>query len=198
VSAKVALPPPPPPPPLPDSHPTTDVSEGIGAGRVYASRGVLELGGFANFSGASNFTSLQISPAAGVFVFDNIEATAIIGVNYVHQTFNAGTPQETSDHKTILRFLAEPSYHLAFSQAIWGFLGVGLGVASVPRSGGGTSSGFDIAPRLGANFLVGRSGLLTPAAFLDYTTGESIQTNGSSLLGVNTTYGVQAGYTVMW
>lgn len=200
-SAKTAVETPPAPPPAPRLHPATDVisEAGVGSVRAYASRGVLELGGFANFSGASNFTSIQLSPTAGMFVFDNIEISAILGINYVHQTVNPGTANEQSDHKTIIRILGEPSYHLPFSRTVWGFLGVGLGVASVPRGGGGTSAGFDIAPRAGANFLVGRSGLLTPAAFIDYTTGDNIQTtSGSNILGVNTTYGIQAGYTVMW
>jgi hypothetical protein len=170
---------------------------GIGSTHAYATAGVLEIGGFANFTGANNFTSIQVSPTAGFFILDNFELSAILGINYVHQTFNDGQPNEQSDHKTVFRILAEPSYHLPFSRTLWGFLGVGLGLASVPRPGGGTSTGFDLAPRLGANFLVGRSGLLSPAVFVDYTTGESVQTNGGSLLGVSTTYGIQAGYTVM-
>jgi hypothetical protein len=190
----------PPPPPAPKLDPATDVAEqaGVEGTKAYASRGVLELGGFANFSGASNFTSIQLSPTAGMFIFDSFEVSAILGFNYVHQTIGPNTPAERSDHKTIVRVLAEPSYHLPFSRTIWGFLGVGLGVATVPRGGGGTSAGFDLAPRAGANFLVGRSGLLTPAVFVDYTTGESIETNGGNILGANTTYGVQAGYTAMW
>jgi hypothetical protein len=171
---------------------------GVGSGRGYARAGVLELGGSAGFTGASNFTSIQLAPSAGYFILDNVELTAIFGINYVRQTVDLGALGSQSDHKTILRILAEPSYHLAFSPTAWAFFGVGLGIASVPRGGGGSSAGFDLAPRLGANFLVGRSGLLSPAVFIDYTTADLVQTSGGNLLSVSTTYGVQAGYTVMW
>ena len=33
---------------------------------------------------------------------------------------------------------------------------------------------------------------------MDYTTGETLQTSGGTILGVNAIYGLQAGYTVMW
>jgi hypothetical protein len=190
----------PPPAPFPVSYATAELGTQPTEGRphTYGSRGVVELGGFANFSGASNFTSIQFSPTAGLFVFDNLEVSVIVGLNYVHQTLDIGTPSERSEHKTILRVLGEPSYHLPLGSNVWAFVGVGLGVASVPGAAGGAAGGFDLSPRVGVNFLVGHSGLLTPAAFIDYTTGESILASNGNLLGVNKTYGLQAGYTVMW
>ncbi|HKQ70112.1 MAG TPA: hypothetical protein VJT73_12275 [Polyangiaceae bacterium] len=198
TTVAIAEPPPPAPPPTLSTPNEIAEQSGIGSGRTYARAGVLELGGFANFTSASDFTSIQVSPTAGYFVLDNIELSLILGFNYVHQTFNSGQPNEQSDHKTIFRLLLEPSYHLPLARAIWGFAGLGIGVASVPRPGGGASTGVDFAPRAGANFLIGRSGLLSPAFFIDYTTGEAVAAGGSSILGVNTSYGIQVGYTVMW
>jgi hypothetical protein len=166
--------------------------------RTYGARGVVELGGFANFSGASDFTSIQFSPTAGIFVFDGVEVSLILGLNYVHQTFDVGTPSEHGEHKTIVRVLGEPSYHLPLGSGVWAFLGVGLGVASATGSAGGARGGFDVSPRAGANFLVGRSGIFTPAAFFDYTTGASTLASNGNLRGLDKTYGVQAGYTVTW
>jgi hypothetical protein len=188
------------PAPLPLLYATTEMSpeSADGRARTYGARGVLELGGFASFSTASHFTSIQLSPTAGLFVFDNFEASIILGLAYVHQTIDPDTPTERSEHKTIVRVLAEPSYHLPIGPKLWAFMGVGLGAARVPRASGGTSAGLDVSPRAGLNFLIGRSGLLTPAVFIDYTTGESILSGGGSLLGVNAMYGLQAGYTVMW
>jgi hypothetical protein len=187
------------PPALAAPNVDPDVVErnGGAARALYARAGALELGGFANFAAASNFTSIQVSPTAGIFIFDHFELSAIIGINYVHQTAQGPAGEQTT-HKTVVRILGEPSYHLPLARTIWAFLGVGLGVASVPREGGETITGFDIAPRIGAKFLVGRSGLFTPALFADYTTGGSIQTSDNRLLGVSTIYGIQAGYTVMW
>jgi len=92
----------------------------------------------------------------------------------------------------------EPSYHVPLTRTVWGFLGMGFGVASVPMSNDSSSVGFDLAPRIGANLLVGRSGLLSPAFFMDYTTGQTVETSGGRILVVNTSYGMQVGYTVMW
>ena len=200
--ATTEAPPPAPTPtaPTPAAATTSAVSEPppvIRSGPSYGQRGVIELGGFFNFSGASSFASIQASPTAGYFLADNLELTGIIGVNYVHQTFVVNG-DEISDHKTIVRVLAEPSYHLPLNPMMSAFLGIGMGVASVPVTADGSSLGFDLAPRVGANFLVGRSGLISPAFFIDFTTGQALQANGSTLLGVNMTYGLQAGYTVMF
>jgi len=191
----------PPPPATPHPKTADGIIEDAGTGstKAYGRAGVLELGGFANLTVANNFTSIQISPTAGWFLIDNFQLSAILGFNYVHQKFeNPNGSGTTSDHKTIFKILIEPSYHLPFSSTIWGFVGIGLGLASVPRGADSTNTGFDFAPRIGANFLVGRSGLFTPAFFMDYTTGETLQTSGGTILGVNAIYGLQAGYTVMW
>jgi hypothetical protein len=191
--------PPPPPPAPPPTVTTSRAPEPSGTVYVptYGHAGVFELGGFVDFTGASSFTSIQVSPTAGFFVYDNLELTGIMGFNYVHQTFDVGGV-EVSNHKTIVRVLGEPSYHFAVTSNTWLFLGIGAGVASVPVGNDRSSVGFDVAPRVGANLLIGRSGILSPAFFIDYTTGEALQTSGSSILGVNTTYGMQAGYTVLW
>jgi hypothetical protein len=201
IQVAVADPPEPPsaPSPTPNAPSASHHNEqgGTGSAWTYGHAGMFELGGFANFSGANTFTSIQVSPTAGFFIYDNLELTGILGFNYVHQTFDAGGT-EVSNHKTIVRVLGEPSYHFAIGPTTWIFLGIGAGVASVPVGNDRSSVGFDVAPRVGANLLIGKSGLLSPALFIDYTTGEALQTNGNSLLGVNTTYGMQAGYTVMW
>jgi hypothetical protein len=191
-----ALPPPQssndaPPPVAQAAVTTTGVTEqaGIGGTQAYGRAGVLELGGSFGFTGASNYTSLSINPTLGWFFIDNVEISAIVGVNYNKIADKSGT---------VLRLLLEPSFHLPLSQTAWAFLGVGAGVASVPNPAGDTTSGFALSPRLGANILVGRSGLFSPALFVDYTSGGSVSTPQGTVIAVNTAYGVQAGYTVMW
>jgi hypothetical protein len=58
--------------------------------------------------------------------------------------------------------------------------------------------GFAVAPRLGLNMMVGRSGIFTPAFNFNYSTTDAVQTNQGTLLAVNVSYGLNAGYTVMW
>ena len=57
--------------------------------------------------------------------------------------------------------------------------------------------GFALAPRLGMNLLLGRSGILTPALFFNYTAGGTSQVGNRVLLEVAPSYGLQIGYTVM-
>jgi hypothetical protein len=195
-------PPPPPPPPLPTAPSPPQASTAPPATSndtsLFGRRGVVELGGFCNFTGATGFTSIEVSPTVGYFVADNIEITGILGFDYVHQSLQVDKDTEVSDHKLIVRMLAEPSFHLPLNKFAWAFLGLGIGVASVPADSYGSSMGFDLAPRIGANFLIGHSGIVSPALFVDYTTSEALQSNGDRVLGVNTTYGLQAGYTVLW
>ena len=158
---------------------------GIGSTVSYGRRGVLELGGSAGFTRATDFTQFSVAPSLGWFFTDNLEISAIAGLNYA---------RTGSDSRTLFTGLLEPSFHMPFSRQLFGFVGVGAGLGYVE----GPGAGFALAPRVGANFLVGRSGILTPAAFLQYTTTDAVQTPQGTLLAVSTTFGVQVGYTVMW
>lgn len=58
--------------------------------------------------------------------------------------------------------------------------------------------GLALAPRIGTNILVGRSGVFTPALQLAYTTNRAVQTPQGVLLAVDASIAFTAGYTVMW
>lgn len=177
---------PPPPAPAPTVR-ASGITEqaGVGGTQAYARAGVLELGGAAGFSHATDFTQLNISPQVGWFFIDNLELSAIVGFHYIN---TGGTDS------TFATGLVEPSYHLPFTDTVFGFLGVGAGLSYSK----GPGAGFAVAPRLGANILVGRSGILTPALQLIYTTSDAVQTAQGTLLGVSTSYGINVGFTVMW
>jgi hypothetical protein len=152
---------------------------------------VLELGGSAGFGAASNYTRFELSPSIGIFLLDNFQMSLLGAFNH----FRLG---ETRDMEgvsaTELRAMIEPSYHLPFTDSIFAFAGVGAGMAYVT----GHDAGFAWQPRIGANFLIGRSGILTPSASLTYSTVEALRTPAGTLLAVQTTYGMNIGYTVMW
>lgn len=198
------------PPPQSDDDPTpqapgpqvsaTGITEqaGVGGTQAYARAGVLELGGSAGLTLADNFTQIGFSPTIGWFFVDNLELSAIIGVNYISATVEVpdgtgGTTEEDAD-STVFNLLLEPSYHLPFSDRLFGFLGVGLGMAYQE----GPGAGFAVAPRLGLNVLVGRSGIFTPAITAVYQTTDAVQTPQGTVVAVGSTFGMQAGYTVMW
>ena len=193
-----ALPPPrsshdaPPPVPAP-TVPETGVTKqaGVGGTQAYARAGVLELGGSGGFSAASNYTRFELSPSFGLFVVDNVELSLLTGFDYFSVGSYNGMP---SAHATELKALIEPSFHLPFSPVAFGFLGLGAGVGYVT----GANAGFALQPRLGGNFLVGRSGVLTPSLTVNYSTTDAIRTAAGTLLAVRTSYGVNIGYTVMW
>jgi hypothetical protein len=193
-----ALPPPrsdnDPRPPVPaPTVPETGVTRqaGVGGTQAYSRAGVLELGGSAGFAAASNYTRFEVSPSVGLFLVDNVELSLLTAFNYfrVGATDSAGEASATE-----FKALIEPSFHLPFSEVAFGFLGLGAGVNYLT----GQSAGFALQPRLGANFLLGRSGILTPSFNVAYSTVDAIRTPAGTVLAVQTSYGLNIGYTVMW
>ena len=158
---------------------------GIGGTQAYGRRGVLELGGAFGFTSASDFSQVNFTPSIGWFLVDDLEASLLLGYNRV------SADGEKSDYFTAL---VEPSLHLPLDESLFIFGGLGVGGAYAE----GPGAGFAVAPRLGLNVMVGRSGVFTPAFNFTWATGDVIQTPSGSLLAVNTSYGFNAGYTVMW
>lgn len=158
---------------------------GTGGTIAYAEAGVIELGGSAGFNVSSNLTTVTFKPQIGWFFADNFQISGLIDVTYSNP--------EGTDGTTFVSVLAEPSYHLPFTDAIFGFAGVGIGVQHAGETG------FAVVPRIGMNFLVGRSGVFTPALNVGYSTVEAdtIGTNTTALT-VEPSFGLTAGYTVMW
>ncbi len=186
------------PPPQSDDDPQPEVptpvmpgngamveQAGVGGVIGYGRAGVLELGGSAGFSAGAGFTDVSVAPSIGWFVADNFELTGILDMEHVRTDGGSGT---------IATVLAEPSVHLPFNKTTFGFFGIGVGGAYV--SGPGLA--FAMAPRVGANFLVGRSGILTPSLSWQYNTHESMTTGDTVLLQVSSAVRANIGYTVMW
>ena len=158
---------------------------GIGSTIAYAAAGVLELGGSAGFSSNNSFTNATLSPSVGWFVADNFKVSGIVNLSYVEAGDDDGLTTSA---------LIEPSYHLPFTDQVFGFAGVGAGVSYIEGAG----TGIALQPRLGMNMLVGRSGVFTPSINVGYSTIDAESVNGRNILTVEPSVGVQAGYTVMW
>lgn len=172
--------------------PDTGVVEqaGIGGTTAYGRAGVLELGGHAGFMLAPGFRNINIAPMVGWFVADNIEVSGILGLSNIR----AG-----DSSATVWSALVEPSYHIPVNRTLFGFFGMGIGAAYVSELGAGLA----VAPRVGLNFLVGRSGVLTPSLSYEYTT-HNVQTideemnKDITLVAVSSAMRVNIGYTAMW
>jgi len=158
---------------------------GIGGQVGYGRAGVLELGGSAGLQMSSEFRSLSINPSIGWFVADNLELSAILGVSNI----KAG-----DESATMWSAVVEPSYHLPFNRSVFGFLGMGIGAAYEQRLGAGLA----VAPRIGANFLVGRSGVLTPSLQYQYITHNSMVEDDVTVVALTSALSVNVGYTAMW
>lgn len=158
---------------------------GVGGQTAYGRAGVLELGGAAGFTRAEGFTTANLSPFIGWFVATNFQISGILDVSHIRAD-DAGS--------TLVRILVEPSYHLPFSRSLFGFIGIGMGGAYVDDVG----LGFALAPRFGANIMVGRSGILTPSLTLQYTTHDAMEVGNTTLTSVTTALAANIGYTVMW
>ncbi len=161
---------------------------GVGGLIGYGRAGVLELGGSAGFTFASDYRNLNIAPSIGWFVADNLELSAILSISNI----KAG-----GSSTTLWSAILEPSYHVPFNRSMFAFAGMGLGASHVS----GLGTGFAVAPRVGMNFMVGRSGVLTPSLSYQYTT---INTDTESMTGdvtvvaLTSALQVNMGYTAMW
>ncbi|MCA9556944.1 MAG: hypothetical protein H6704_15505 [Myxococcales bacterium] len=186
------LPPPqddndPAPPAAVPRGPEAGVTEqaGIGGTQAYGRAGVLELGGSIGFTSAEDFTQVSANPQIGWFFADNLQLSALSGVTYA---------EVDDDSATTFSLVAEPSYHLPFNDRTFAFFGLGAGVAYASDPG----AGFLVQPRLGMNFLVGRSGILSPYVSAQYSTVDSVSTQRGTVLAVDFAVAGNIGYTVMW
>lgn len=164
---------------------TVEKQAGTGGTIAYSEAGVVELGGSAGFSMAGELTTASLKPQIGWFVADNFQISGLMDFTYA----DAGV-----DDAVRVSALAEPSYHLPFSDTVFGFAGVGAGVQYAEGAG----TGLAIVPRIGMNLLVGRSGIFTPSVNVGYSTVDADSTSNGTLLTVEPSVGVSAGYTVMW
>jgi hypothetical protein len=162
---------------------------GVGGTTAYGRAGVLEVGGSAGLSVAGDLIALRIAPTLGWFFMNNVEISGIVSLNYARTTSNGQTTQATS-----LNVLVEPSVHLPLNRTLFLFGGLGMGLAYAD----GPGAGFALAPRLGANVMVGRSGVFTPAVTFVYSTSGAVETAQGTLLSASTSLGINLGYTVMW
>ncbi len=158
---------------------------GVGGVVGYGRAGVLELGGSAGFQFATDYRSMNFSPTIGWFLADNLELSAILSVANIKSGDNS---------TTLWSALLEPSYHLPFNRSVFGFLGLGVGASYVS----GLGTGLALAPRLGMNLLVGRSGVLTPSISYQYVSHEAMTTGNTALLQVSSSTQFNVGYTAMW
>lgn len=172
-----------------------EVVEQAGVGGIvgYGRAGVLELGGSAGLTMAQDIHMLNISPQIGWFLVDNFEMSGIIDVAHL----KAGE----GNTATIWSALVEPSFHLPFNRSLFGFVGMGVGASYVSELG----TGLAVAPRIGMDFLVGRSGILRPSLSYQYTThdamAEGSTTDGTAdvtLVAVSSALRFNIGYSSMW
>ncbi len=163
---------------------------GIGGVVGYGRAGVLELGGSAGFAFASDYRNLSLAPSIGWFLADNLELSAILSISNI----KAG-----DSSTTLWSALIEPSYHIPLNRSMFGFAGLGVGASHVS----GIGTGFALAPRAGMNFMIGRSGVLTPAISYQYTTiGTDMDGGGVggtvTVVALTSAVLFNIGYTAMW
>ena len=159
---------------------------GVGGLIGYGRAGVLELGGSAGFAVASDYRNINLSPTIGWFFADNLEASAILSISNI---------KANEASSTLWSALLEPSYHLPFNRSMFAFLGLGIGASHVS----GVGTGFAMAPRLGGNFMVGRSGVLTPSLSYQYTTIDTNMTDDTlTVVALTGAVKMNIGYTAMW
>lgn len=186
----------PPRPDLPQEQPVEQA--GVGGKVAYSEAGVIEAGGNFGLSLANDYMSFVADPTIGYFLWDNVQGSVILGVQYANI---AGASQ------TRLSLVFEPSFHYPFTDTFFGFIGAGIGAAMVNPAlttpeGEQIGFGTALAPRFGVQLLVGRSGLMNIGArqvltFVDVDTDVSSY-GGQTVLAFSNVFQLQAGYTVMF
>jgi hypothetical protein len=183
--------PPVPSPTIPGINGDIVEQAGVGGAVGYGRAGVLELGGAAGLTLAQDIRAVNFSPSIGWFLVDNFELSAVLDVT------NLKAGNETA---TLWSALAEPSFHLPFNRSLFGFVGMGVGAAYVDQLG----TGLAVAPRIGMDVMVGRSGILRPSLAYEYTTHDamgSIDANGNTnvtLVAISSALRFNIGYSTMW
>jgi hypothetical protein len=144
---------------------------GVGSEVAYASQGVVELGGVLALTHASQTTTIRIAPSVGYFFIDNLELTLFPELSILHIS---GGDNDDGSTDVVVGGTLEPSYHLPFSDRIFGFAGIGLGVRYAD------DPGVDVflRPRFGIDVMVGRSGIFKPALFADIGANDGLSSGG--------------------
>ena len=167
------------------------VTDTYGQNARYGELGTFELGASAGLTLASNLRDVNFSPSFGYFVGDTFEVSGILSVT------NIAAGNESS---TVWSGLVEPSFHFAMDKDMYFFLGTGVGGAYVSPLGAALA----VAPRAGFNFLVGKTGVLTPSLSYEYTMHNTMSaklpdgTTDVTLLAVSSTLRANIGYSVIW
>ncbi|MBV8756086.1 MAG: hypothetical protein JO257_02350 [Deltaproteobacteria bacterium] len=167
------------------------VSDTYGRTTQYGQLGTVELGASAGLTLASNLRDVSFSPSVGYFVGDTFEISGLLGVT------NIAAGNESS---TVFSALVEPSFHFATNRDMFAFIGMGVGGAYVSPLGAALA----VQPRVGLNFLVGQSGVLTPSLSYEYTMHNTMSarlpdgTTDVTLLAVSSTLRANIGYSVIW
>jgi len=151
----------------------------------YARRGTMELGASAGMMLSSQFRNINVAPQLGWFVGESFELSAIVAISNI----KAGGVSATT-----YAAMVEPSYHLPLDRTIFGFVGMGVGAAYESELG----TNLAVAPRIGANFLVGRSGVLTPSIQYMYVAHDQMTTDDVTTDALTNAMSVNVGYTAMW
>ena len=171
------------PPPAPNPLGATELNvvsqAGIGGKVAYARSGVVELGGGLSWRSGSDAARLTLSPQVGYFLTNNFELSGLVHLE------TKGTRSEK------VTALIEPSVHLPLMETLFGFVGLGLGASYQDRL-----VGVALAPRVGANVMVGRSGILTPS--FGGTLATQRKASDPTLLAASWQFNLNVGYSVMW
>jgi hypothetical protein len=157
----------------------------------YARQGVREIGAAAGLALAQDIRAVNFSPSIGWFLMDSFQLSAILDVT----NLKAGAASAT-----MWSALAEPSFHFMVNQSVFGFFGLGIGAAWVNQLG----TAMAVAPHLGLDVMVGKTGILRPSLSYEYTTHDAMGTVNAqgetdvTLVAISNALRFNIGYSRMW
>ena len=126
----------------------------------------------------------RFAPAIGWFFADGLQ------LSYVNEIFGGKTGQQT---RFAMTALVDLSVHAPLTDRLLVMGGVGAGVLY-----NGSDWGFVTKPRVGLDVLIGRSGLIRPAFFVQWSHASLIDLEGEDVRDENWLYGVEVAYAAMF
>jgi hypothetical protein len=152
---------------------------------AYGRKGIREIGASMGLMMSSRFRTVSIAPQYGWFIADNMRLSGIL----------AFQSAKANGHSSVTySAIVEPSYHMPIQDKIFGFLGMGVGISYEDTLG----AGLTIAPRIGASFMIGESGMLTPALQYQYISHSAMTQSDIETAAMTSAMMVNVGYSHMW
>jgi len=174
----------------PAAQPVVDTTVPYHAPR-YGQEGQTDIGVTTGFAHGKSSNGANLGVSASRFIGDGFALSGIVDVAHLRAGGNGST---------VVAALIEPSLHIEMKPDVYGFVGIGAGPSYVPDLG----MSIAVQPHIGADFLVGRKGIVRPSLSYLYTMHDPNDARGPNgttsvtYTAVTSAVRLDVGYSTYW